>query len=95
MGDPDARLAALLEETARAHHDAFAATDGEDPEWPAWYAQRLVTGGLEALVGGTPDAAAVETELRASERAHAEEAPDTPWSAFYAARLRRRLAPSA
>lgn len=27
-------LANLLNETAEAHHKAFAATDGEDAEWP-------------------------------------------------------------
>jgi hypothetical protein len=27
-------LTNLLNETAEAHHKAFAATDGEDPEWP-------------------------------------------------------------
>jgi hypothetical protein len=27
-------LANLLNETAEAHHKAFAATEGEDPDWP-------------------------------------------------------------
>jgi hypothetical protein len=31
-------LADLLNETAEAHHKAFAATDGVDDEWPIWYA---------------------------------------------------------
>ena len=25
----------------RAHHQAFIETDGEDPEWPLWYASYL------------------------------------------------------
>jgi hypothetical protein len=29
-------LANLLNETAEAHHKAFAATEGEDPDWPLW-----------------------------------------------------------
>jgi hypothetical protein len=35
-------LADLLNETAEAHHKAFAATDGVDDEWPIWYADYLV-----------------------------------------------------
>jgi hypothetical protein len=35
-------LADLLNETAEAHHKAFAATDGVDDDWPIWYADYLV-----------------------------------------------------
>lgn len=35
-------LASLLSETAEAHHKAFAATEGEDPDWPIWYADYLL-----------------------------------------------------
>jgi NAD(P)H-hydrate epimerase len=35
-------LANVLNETAEAHHKAFAASDGEDPEWPIWYADYLL-----------------------------------------------------
>ena len=35
-------LANLLNETAEAHHKAFAATNGEDAEWPIWYADYLL-----------------------------------------------------
>ncbi len=34
-------LAELLEETGRAHHEAFIASNGADPEWPMWYAEYL------------------------------------------------------
>ena len=40
--DSAAHLAKLLREVADAHHDAFAATGGEDPEWPRWYAARVM-----------------------------------------------------
>src|SRR3972149_6643060 len=42
MDDTRLAVAALLGETAQAHHQAYAATDGFDPEWPWWYAERLV-----------------------------------------------------
>jgi hypothetical protein len=35
-------LANLLNETTEAHHKAFAATEGEDPDWPLWYADYLL-----------------------------------------------------
>lgn len=35
------KLADLLNETAEAHHKAFAVTEGIDPDWPIWYADYL------------------------------------------------------
>ena len=35
-------LARLLQRAAAAHHRAFAATGGADPDWPAWYGAYLV-----------------------------------------------------
>ena len=32
----------LLSQVGPAHHQAFAATDGEDPDWPTWYAAWLL-----------------------------------------------------
>lgn len=34
-------LAALLEKTGHAHHQAFIESDGADPEWALWYAKTL------------------------------------------------------
>ena len=39
----------LLRETGRAHHEAFAATDGADPDWPIWYADYLMQPFTERL----------------------------------------------
>lgn len=35
------QIVALLEETGRAHHQAFIESDGADPEWALWYATHL------------------------------------------------------
>jgi hypothetical protein len=35
-------VAGLLRDAARAHHQAYLDTDGIDPDWPSWYADRLV-----------------------------------------------------
>ena len=32
----------LLRQAGEAHHDAFASKDGDDPEWPSWYAAWLL-----------------------------------------------------
>lgn len=35
-------LVALFKEAAEAHHQAYLATDGVDPDWPSWYAEYLI-----------------------------------------------------
>ncbi len=42
QGDLERQLTELFQETGKAHHEAFAAMDGADPEWPIWYADYLV-----------------------------------------------------
>lgn len=42
MNDITTAVAALLRDTARAHHQAYLESDGDDPDWPSWYADRLV-----------------------------------------------------
>jgi hypothetical protein len=49
-------LAALFREVGAAHHRAFATTNGDDPDWPTWYAEHLVPRRLKpgiAKSGGT------------------------------------------
>jgi len=36
-------LAKLLKRTGDAHHAAYEATDGTDPEWASWYSGHLQT----------------------------------------------------
>lgn len=35
------RLSDLFMETGHAHHQAFIQVDGNDPDWPLWYAEYL------------------------------------------------------
>ncbi len=42
MRDAIERLTVAVAAAASAHHAAFAADDGADPEWPLWYAHHLV-----------------------------------------------------
>ena len=81
-GSVDA-LAALFRATGEAHHQAFIATDGADPDWPIWYADHLHES-LSKLL----DEAHTRTELivafvdAAAE--HEARDPDAPWPEFYA-----------
>lgn len=83
-------VAALLRSTAHAHHIAFAAADGADPEWPLWYAEHLAPG-LSALLG---------TELTRSQLVHtlllAQEADSDAgdWAESYAELIVERHAPA-
>lgn len=75
-----ARLVEALEETAAAHHDAFRATDGVDPQWPSWYARHLHESGFLTDIG--------EAELAARLRTLAHtDPPVEPWALFYAQHL--------
>ncbi|HEX9642989.1 MAG TPA: hypothetical protein VGC11_03175 [Acidimicrobiia bacterium] len=81
--DDVAALAQLLAEVGAAHHEAFAATDGFDPEWPAWYAEHL-----EPRLRDRIDYRGSRAELAAwlveADRRHRAEAPTRPWPSFFA-----------
>lgn len=77
------QLAALLKQTGEAHHAAYEATDGTDPEWAMWYA-----GHLQALLGDGLGRAITRSEIvyllcRAQEE-QGSDGSDEPWPAYYA-----------
>ena len=91
MSDDD-RLAELLSITAEAHHRAFNATDGFDPDWPAWYANHLLANGFERLIDGvSPAASELAGLLREADRRYRAEAKNESWQSFYAQLLRDRF----
>ena len=86
-------LADLFQTTAQAHHAAFSATDGEDPDWSIWYADHLQK----------PLAAKAQMNLHKSnliyclmnaDFEHVARAPDANWAEFYADEFVARYAPS-
>lgn len=83
------RIAGLLREAARAHHQAFLATDGEDPEWPIWYAGYLQAPLAESLEMALTRSEIVHTLVEA-DRAYREQAPGEDWPLFYARAFLRR-----
>ncbi len=86
-------LVDLFRETGRAHHAAFAATDGADPEWPIWYAGHLQAPMADALETPFTKSQLVycvmdaDFELTARSR-------ESDWPVFYADQFIERYAAS-
>lgn len=80
---------ALLSQVGPAHHRAFSATDGEDPEWPSWYAAWL----LERLPeqAGEVDETKLAALLASAADAHKTSGSDEDWPGFYARFVTERL----
>ncbi len=82
-GDMQYRLSVLLQQTLDAHHRAFIEVDGDDPEWPLWYA-----GYLQLRLDEEFGLALTQSELvywlvRAEKQRLAEHS-QTAWQDFYA-----------
>ena len=76
-------LEALFDETGNSHHQAFVATDGEDPAWAEWYAH-YSHDRIEALL----DVEIAESKLAQLfediEKRRKREAPTSEWPRYYA-----------
>ncbi len=76
-------IVALLMETGHAHHDAFAATDGADPDWPIWYADYARDKFAERFGMEFHKSQLVYCLMKADIE-HQGRAPDSSWPEFYA-----------
>jgi hypothetical protein len=85
-------LAELFRETARAHHRAYADTDGYHPDWPIWYGEHMLER-FNAAIDRPFTVSEVVHFLVAADRIHRREAPDAPWSSYYAHYLLSRHLP--
>lgn len=83
MSDSRAKLAALFVETGKAHHEAFIATDGVDPDWPIWYAERLHEPIAKLLTDDHTRTELIAALVEAAAE-HEARAPAEPWPEFYA-----------
>jgi hypothetical protein len=77
------RLADLFRETGTAHHQAFIRTDGEDPEWPLWYAERLQEQ-VGRLVGRSFTRSELVYFFVLADKEYARQSPRPDWPVFYA-----------
>jgi len=86
-------LVNLFREAGQAHHAAFAATGGDDPDWPIWYADYLQAPFAERL-----DLKFYKSQLiyclMNADFEHQARSPDSDWSEFYADELLERCAVS-
>jgi hypothetical protein len=83
------QLAALLREAGKAHHRAFAPTNGDDPAWPRWYAEYL-TPHFQRLTGNPVDVERLAADLVAVDQDQRREAAAEPWAEYYASWFLRR-----
>jgi NAD(P)H-hydrate epimerase len=76
-------LANLLNETAEVHHKAFAATEGEDPDWPLWYADYLLEKMRQMLKAKFTKSELIYL-LVSADKKNGVVAPGAYWPRFYA-----------
>lgn len=87
------QLADLFREAGSAHHRAFIATNGDDPEWPLWYAEFLQPRVNDLLSTRWTKSEVVYLLLRAEkERSAASSSPS--WPEFYAGSFAKEFDPS-
>lgn len=77
------KLTALFEQTGKAHHQAFASTDGADAEWPIWYAKYLMDK-LPSLLGATLTKSELIYLMVHLSKRQPIEAPEEKWPRYYA-----------
>jgi glutaredoxin len=77
------KLADLLLEAGRAHHTAFVASNGADPDWPIWYADYLQEP-LAQRFNLDFDKSRLIFCLINADTEHQTRSPDSAWAEFYA-----------
>lgn len=83
VGSARAALAELLRSAGSAHHQAFAATNGDDPEWPVWYARYLAPR-MAGLLHQVPPVEALAEQLHGLDAEYRAGASQSHWSEYYA-----------
>lgn len=86
-------IAELLVETGQAHHEAFAATGGADPEWPIWYAE-YVRDKFAQRFGMDFNKSQLIYCLMNADFERQARSPDSAWPEFYANEFVERYAAS-
>ena len=86
MDETKVALVALLRESGPAHHQAYIETDGDDPDWPIWYAEYLQEG-LNALLGTALTKTQLIMLLVELDQLQRNVDHDGDWPTFYAERM--------
>ena len=77
------QLVELFTDSGIAHGKARVETNGEDPEWPIWYADYLKKK-LETATGKSFTRSELIYFLVLADRKHRAEGKGQPWPEFYA-----------
>lgn len=86
-------IADLLRDTGHAHHEAFLATDGADPDWPIWYAGYL-RDPLNERLGLDYTKSKLVYCLMDADYEHQARSPESSWPEYFAEQILERCAPS-
>ena len=83
----------LVLEVADLHHRVYRLTDGEDADWPIWYATWLVERSeLPQLLGSAPVRSELVCLLVLLDREVAAGGVTEPWDELYARRIAEQFA---
>lgn len=77
------KLVDLFRSAGQAHHQAFIETDGDDPEWPLWYANYLLDP-LGKELGASFTKSELVYLLVLVSKEQALRSPGAVWAAYYA-----------
>lgn len=83
-------LTILFEKAGPAHHQAYIETDGEDADWPLWYAEYLYDS-VRDLTHFSFTKSELVWLLVEADRKHRTEASSQPWYQFYAELFRSQF----
>jgi glutaredoxin len=86
-------VAELLAQIGRAHHEAFADTDGVDPEWPIWYADYARDKFADQFGLEFTRSQLIYCFMKADIE-HKARSPESNWSDFYADEIVEHCGPS-
>lgn len=81
--DTKQELIQLFRQSGPAHHQAYLATNGADPEWPLWYADYLHEPIDHRLPGQLTRSELVYFLVLAEKKRQAE-VPSASWPEYYA-----------
>lgn len=82
-GQLRAGLVEQFRQVGSAHHHAYIPTNGDDPEWPLWYAEYLQND-LQALIGKEMTRSELVYWMVRLHKEHQAHAPYSPWLEYYA-----------
>ena len=85
------RLEAVLAAAGHAHHAAFVATDGADPEWPEWDATHVLDDVRTILGSPGLTRSRLIWAFVAADDAYDHGVDDIGWPRFYAERFARDI----